>query len=130
MKVIIFYEKHGIRVFPASTEEELYNSCAKIVKERNKINFYYIGDEAELKLRLQKYENDIQILESFRNDTSKLLLDGLIENLKTHIKEIKHRFKEINLIKQATISAYNAYLLIDAHGNYEYERFEICEVES
>lgn len=124
MKILVFKEKHGDRYMKASTPEEVQESCLKVLRDRMEARLY-CSPQAPQKPIYSKEEAEDILQEDYR----KMALDSW----RSYEKELKHYEAYKIWFDLATKEIKNpnglASGLITRRDNYEYEGFEIVEVE-
>ena len=134
MKILVLHEKSGNRYFGIRSDEQLYNTCAVILKERLEEDYWYTAEEPE-PLGLSKEEID-KLPKGEIKAEALSMYKKYKEALKLYLKE--HKFFEE--AKKAIKTHYNPMIVNNAHkklypyhlligrNSYEYERISLEEL--
>lgn len=123
MKILVFTEKHGNRYMKASTQEELQESCLKVLRDRMDDGWYYEPEEP--------YQPTVS-----KEDAEKLpdpFRGMALENLVKYAKDRKFYEREKKWFETAKAEVKDpkglAAKLLGWRAQAKYEGFEIVEVE-
>lgn len=126
-RIIVFKEKHGSRIFDASTDAQLHAACLKVVTERLKEGYWY--DKPELPVcNIGMTEEQIGKLP---NGTVKYAALKELSEFKEELKSAENGISAFSKIEK-TVKEKNgklAYSIIVGRGAHEYEEYSIEHVE-
>lgn len=154
--IVIFKEKYGKRYFDASTPEALGLACVKVLKERAEAGYFYyreyeadgpkfdketqealaLNDEqlavipetlrAELQRKRDRAKRSVTIYEQ-RKQQENEWFDNLQKIIDLPAKEAA----ALTYVNQRNGRTYNlAYDLLNVRSDYQYEEFEVLDLES
>ena len=124
MKIAVFTEKHGNRYMKASTDEELQESCLKVLRERMADGYWYYDPDEPTKPVCSR-EDAEKLPDPFR--------ETALEAWKIYDRKFRQYKKDEEWLKAARDEIENskgwAAKLLGRRRDCEYEGFEIVKVE-
>ncbi len=127
VKIIVFHEKHGDRYFSIPTQEDLEKVALKIVKERNKDEWYYFFND-----KPKEPEVSLEQMNSMKEGAFKELAKSQWNDYKLLLRRLEKDIKLKELLDKVINDKDGAAALsfLKSQGDGECERFSIEETES